>query len=72
MQGSARKDVVFGQRGCILSPYQGQNGNPGYYYSADIHFQRAGNRIWSEAQLRFLTDPANDLLSHEAYAAASR
>ena len=30
MQGSARKDVVFGQRGCILSPYQGQNGNPGY------------------------------------------
>ena len=29
MQGSARKDVVFGQRGCILSPYQGQNGNPG-------------------------------------------
>ena len=37
MQGSARKDVVFGQRGCILSPYQGQNGNPGfneyvYYY----------------------------------------
>ena len=28
MQGSARKDVVFGQRGCILSPYQGQNGNP--------------------------------------------
>ncbi len=31
MQGSARKDVVFGQRGCILSPYQGQNGNPGSY-----------------------------------------
>ncbi len=30
MQGSARKDVVFGQRGCILSPYQGQNGNPGF------------------------------------------
>ena len=21
--------MVFGQRGCILSPYQGQNGNPG-------------------------------------------
>ncbi len=37
MQGSARKDVVFGQRGCILSPYQGQNGNPGSKAKAEQH-----------------------------------
>ena len=35
MQGSARQDVVFGQRGCILSPYQGQNGNPGQDVGTD-------------------------------------
>ncbi len=39
MQGSARKDVVFGQRGCILSPYQGQNGNPGLVHTAKISLE---------------------------------
>ena len=34
-----------------------------YYWSYDgTHFNRAGNKIWAEAQLDFLLDPSNNLI----------
>lgn len=41
-----------------------------YYVRGDIHFNEAGYRLWADAHVRFLTDPANALLPESAYAAA--
>ena len=66
MQGSARKDVVFGQRGCILSPYQGQNGNPGYSFAGGVDivsFQGSGLGGTSLLNANVAYDPDDEVFN---------
>jgi len=41
-----------------------------YYYAGNMHFNPRGNRLWAQAHIRALLDPANHLLPESALAAA--
>ena len=55
-----------------LKPFVVGADQPTYYYRDNMHFNPRGNALWADAHVRFLLDPAHQLLPKAFYAAQGK